>query len=47
MFDQEGVQLGKVLANKIIGQFQKKGEGEDFEKEFPLGACFIKQLGDF
>lgn len=46
-FDQEGVQLGKVLANKIIDQFQKKGGGEEFEKEFPLGACFIKQLGDF
>ena len=46
-FDQEGVQLGKVLANKIIGQFQKKGAGEEFEKEFPLGASFIKQLGDF
>ena len=46
-FDQEGVQLGKVLANKIIGQFRKKREEKEFEKEFPLGASFIKQLGDF
>lgn len=43
-FDQEGVQLGKVLANKIIDQFAKKNKGEEFEKDFPLGTFFINQL---
>lgn len=45
-FDQEGVQLGKVLANKIIAQFAKKSKGEEYEKDFPLGAFFIDQLKD-
>ncbi|MCB1107540.1 MAG: glucose-6-phosphate isomerase [Chlamydiia bacterium] len=43
-FDQEGVQLGKVLANKIIDQFAKKSQGEEYGKEFPLGAFYIDQL---
>jgi len=43
-FDQEGVQLGKVLANKIIEQFAKKRQGEEFEKDFPLGAVYLSQL---
>ena len=46
-FDQEGVQLGKVLANKIIDQFSKKNKEEDYEKDFPLGAVFIRQLKGF
>ncbi len=46
-FDQEGVQLGKVLANKIIEQFQKKRGNEDYEKEFPLGAAYLKALDEF
>lgn len=37
-FDQEGVQLGKVLANKIIGRFAGKGE------TYPLGDAYINQL---
>ena len=42
-FDQEGVQLGKVLANKIIEQFAAlRGEGK--QSDFPLGECMIKQL---
>ncbi len=45
-FDQEGVQLGKVLANKIIGQFSKKSQEEEYEKEFPLGAVYIDALKD-
>ncbi|MCB1072615.1 MAG: glucose-6-phosphate isomerase [Chlamydiales bacterium] len=43
-FDQEGVQLGKVLANKIIDQFAKKTKEESFEDDFPLGAVYIDQL---
>jgi glucose-6-phosphate isomerase len=43
-FDQEGVQLGKVLANKIIDQFSKKNKKEEYEKDFPLGAVYIDHL---
>lgn len=40
-FDQEGVQLGKVLANEIMEQFANP------EKEIlPLGKAFIKELKD-
>ena len=46
-FDQEGVQLGKVLANKIIDQFGKKTNGEEYAKEFPLGTFFLDQLETF
>jgi glucose-6-phosphate isomerase len=48
-FDQEGVQLGKVLAEKVIKQFvaQHKGQSEkEIEQIFPLGAAFLKQLQD-
>ncbi len=38
-FDQEGVQLGKVLANKIISRFADKG-GEPY----PLGDALIHHL---
>lgn len=37
-FDQEGVQLGKVLAQKLIDCFAKK------KQSYPLGDAFIKQL---
>ncbi|MDJ0651851.1 MAG: glucose-6-phosphate isomerase [Simkaniaceae bacterium] len=43
-FDQEGVQLGKVLANKIMDQFAKKAKEESFEEDFSLGAVYIDQL---
>ncbi len=43
-FDQEGVQLGKHLANKIIDQFAKKSKEEEFDDDFPLGAVYIDQL---
>lgn len=44
-FDQEGVQLGKVLANKIIELFAKKRNNEEIDsKDFPLGQAYIKQL---
>ncbi|WP_420420675.1 glucose-6-phosphate isomerase [Simkania sp.] len=46
-FDQEGVQLGKVLANKIISQFDKMRKGEEFEKDFPLGAVYLNHLKEF
>ena len=43
-FDQEGVQLGKHLANKIIEQFAKKSKEEEYGDDFPLGASYIDQL---
>ncbi|NGX37865.1 MAG: Glucose-6-phosphate isomerase [Chlamydiae bacterium] len=44
-FDQEGVQLGKVLALKMIDQFAAKRENKPVdEKTFPLGAAFLKHL---
>jgi glucose-6-phosphate isomerase len=42
-FDQEGVQLGKVLALKFIDQFAKKRRKEDL-KDFPLGEAFLRHL---
>lgn len=42
-FDQEGVQLGKVLANKLIERFKvRRGEGVD--QSYPLGDAYLKQL---
>ncbi len=38
-FDQEGVQLGKLLANKILA-IESKSATED---SFPLGAALLKQ----
>lgn len=44
-FDQEGVQLGKVLALKIIDQMKQKKEGKALDpKNFPLGQAYIKHL---
>ncbi|MBP9842061.1 MAG: glucose-6-phosphate isomerase [Simkaniaceae bacterium] len=46
-FDQEGVQLGKVLANQIIDLFAKKRKGEPLDpKEFPLGQAYLSFLDD-
>jgi len=42
-FDQEGVQLGKVLANKIIDQFASKREDKKGEK-FPEAEALLRQL---
>lgn len=42
-FDQEGVQLGKVLANKIIDLWAAKRKTKK-TSEFPLGEVLIKQL---
>jgi glucose-6-phosphate isomerase len=44
-FDQEGVQLGKKLALKIIDQFASKRQGKGVDsKSFPLGAAYLKHL---
>ncbi len=46
-FDQEGVQLGKVLANQFIDVFSKKRSGEEIDpKSFPLGFSFLNKLDD-
>lgn len=39
-FDQEGVQLGKVLAKKLIDRFADPKTSEPY----PLGDAFLKQL---
>ncbi|MCK4934849.1 MAG: glucose-6-phosphate isomerase, partial [Simkaniaceae bacterium] len=46
-FDQEGVQLGKILANKIIDLFRKQRKDEPIDqKDFPLGRAYLEQLED-
>ncbi|MCH9633680.1 MAG: Glucose-6-phosphate isomerase [Chlamydiae bacterium] len=44
-FDQEGVQLGKVLANQMIDLFAKKRgkESKDY-KDVPVGDAYLKHL---
>lgn len=42
-FDQEGVQLGKVLAKKIIDQFIGKRQGKKAEK-FPEAESMLRHL---
>lgn len=45
-FDQEGVQLGKVLALKIIDLFAEKRKGKALDpKNFPLGQAYLKKMG--
>ncbi|MDX8431683.1 MAG: glucose-6-phosphate isomerase [Candidatus Algichlamydia australiensis] len=44
-FDQEGVQLGKVLANQFIELFAKRRKKETIDsKEFPLGQAYLREL---
>jgi glucose-6-phosphate isomerase len=44
-FDQEGVQLGKVLAMKIIDQFAARRAGKPLDsKSFPLGQAFLRHI---
>lgn len=45
-FDQEGVQLGKILANKLINTFAAQN-GHGKAEKFPLGEAFLKQLDQF
>jgi glucose-6-phosphate isomerase len=42
-FDQEGVQLGKVVANQLIEQFAARNSGENVSP-YPLGQAFIEHL---
>jgi len=42
-FDQEGVQLGKVLANRILERFRHKPKSA-IDHPFPLGDALLKQL---
>jgi glucose-6-phosphate isomerase len=42
-FDQEGVQLGKVLANKMISLFQAKRQKTE-ASSFPLGEAYLDLL---
>ncbi|MCY3975249.1 MAG: glucose-6-phosphate isomerase [Simkaniaceae bacterium] len=46
-FDQEGVQLGKILANKMIDLFAQKKQGLKSDSSFPLGTFFLNQLDRF
>jgi len=44
-FDQEGVQLGKVLAMKIIDQFAARRAGKPLDsKNFPLGQAYLRHI---
>jgi glucose-6-phosphate isomerase len=44
-FDQEGVQLGKTLALKVIDQFAAKRQGKPIDpKGFPLGEAYLRHL---
>lgn len=43
-FDQEGVQLGKVLAVKIIERFDAYNNGKSCTHPYPIGDAYIKEL---
>lgn len=43
-FDQEGVQLGKLIANKIIARFKMKKEGTFQKDPYPLADAYLKHL---
>jgi glucose-6-phosphate isomerase len=44
-FDQEGVQLGKVLALKFTDQFMMLRQSRQADvKGFPLGHSYLRQL---
>ncbi len=47
-FDQEGVQLGKVLASQFIDLFASKRYGKDADaKSFPLGNAYYNHIEEF
>ena len=46
-FDQEGVQLGKLLANKLIQQFAIREGKEKAAANYPLGEAYLKHLDHF
>lgn len=43
-FDQEGVQLGKALANEITELFAARSEKRKPKQPFPLGEAFLNEL---
>lgn len=44
-FDQEGVQLGKNLAGKLLDQFASLREGKGLDaRAFPLGAAYLYRM---
>ena len=43
-FDQEGVQLGKVLANQVISSFKSLRDTGKVEGTFPLGDAYLRHL---
>lgn len=44
-FDQEGVQLGKNLASKMLEQFSLQRQGRSMDaKGFPLGVAYLEHL---
>ncbi|NGX57843.1 MAG: Glucose-6-phosphate isomerase [Chlamydiae bacterium] len=43
-FDQEGVQLGKVLANRVISSFKSLRDTGKPEGSFPLGDAYLRHL---
>lgn len=43
-FDQEGVQLGKVLANKIIARFAALNSQRTIPASYPLAEALLKHL---
>lgn len=46
-FDQEGVQLGKVLANRLIDRFAARRLKKQDQKSDPLGDAYLKHLDSF
>jgi glucose-6-phosphate isomerase len=45
-FDQEGVQLGKLLANKVLSLFSSKRNKDQSDNDFMLGQAFLKKLDE-
>ncbi len=43
-FDQEGVQLGKVLASQFIDLFAQKRGKKSSDGKFPLGQAYLKHV---
>lgn len=46
-FDQEGVQLGKVLASRLIDRFAAESRRARESSSYPLGDAFISHLNHF
>lgn len=46
-FDQEGVQLGKVIANRLIDRFAVRRQKKQDQKPDPLGDAILKHLEQF